>query len=284
MTEIPEGTMQKYERLRAWFKEIGAVLVAYSGGTDSTLVLKIAHDVLGDRCIGLTAYSASLPKSELEDAIATAHEIGARHVTIESHELEDPRYRENTPARCYFCKSEVYDRILAYGEGRGHGVVVDGSNADDLDDHRPGLKAARKRGVRSPLQEVGLAKEEVREISRHLGLGTWDKPAAACLSSRIPYGTSVSPELLSRIERAENALRRIGLGQLRVRHHGAIARIEVGPRDFERILEHREEIARALRTIGYTFITLDIEGFRSGSMNTMIERPEKAARDEVAPQ
>lgn len=272
MINIDEQLNVKYQRLRSWFEEAGSVLVAYSGGTDSALVLKVAHDVLGPRCVAVTASSASLPRAELDQATAAAKEIGARHVIIESREVEDPRYRENTEIRCYFCKSDVYDRLVSYASEHGYTIVADGTNADDLEGHRPGLKAARERGVKSPLSEVGLTKDEIREISRALGLSTWDKPAAACLSSRIPYGTSVSPDLLRRVEEGEAVLRRLGIRQIRLRHHGVVARIEVEPSDFGKVLEHREEIARALRPLGYRYVTLDLEGFRSGSLNASLGR------------
>jgi len=258
---------QKCERLRAWFVDAGSAAVAYSGGTDSAFLLKIAHDVLGDRAVGVTASSPSLPRADLEEAIELAIEIGARHVLIESHEIEDPHYRENTERRCYYCKSDAYNRIIAWAEEHRIGTVVDGTNADDLRDVRPGREAARERGVRSPLVEVGMTKDEIRSLSRELGLRTWDKPSGACLSSRVPTGIEISPELLATIERAEAAVRRLsGVRQLRVRHHGKIARIEIDSEEFGKLLEKREEIARELRGLGYNFVALDIEGFRSGSM------------------
>lgn len=257
----------KLDRLGGWFREIGSAVVAYSGGTDSAFVLRVAHDVLGDRVAGVTAASASLARTELEDAIRLAALIGVRHEIVESRELEDPRYRENAPTRCYFCKSECYDLLTAYARDHGYAVVADGTNADDLADFRPGRDAARERGVRSPLVEAGMTKREIRDLSRELGLPTWDKPAAACLSSRIPHGTPVTPEVLSMIERAEVAVRRHGIRQIRVRHHDAIARIEVDPSDFERLIACRDEIAEDLKRIGYTFVTFDLEGFRSGSLS-----------------
>ncbi len=258
---------EKLDRLRAWFEELGSAAVAYSGGTDSAFVLKVAHDALGERAVGVTAASASLARAELEDARSLAARIGARHVILQSGELDDPRYRENTTARCYFCKSECYALLSRYARDHGYAVVVDGTNADDLSDFRPGREAAKEKGVRSPLVELALTKREIRELSRTLGLPTWDKPAAACLSSRVPHGTAVTPEVLSMIERAEVAVRRHGIRQLRVRHHDAIARIEVDPSDFDRLLACRSEIIAELRAIGYRFVTLDLEGFRSGSLS-----------------
>lgn len=266
-------TRAKHARLEDWFRRAGSVAVAYSGGADSALVLKVAHDVLGERSVGVTAVSASLARAEREEAAATAAAIGARHLWIESHEVEDPRYRENTSTRCYYCKSDVYARILAFAEREGFAAVVDGTNVDDLSDQRPGRIAARERGVRSPLAETGLTKQEVRLLSRALGLPTWDKPAAACLSSRVPHGTGVTSELLGRIERGEDLLRAIGLRQFRLRHHDAIARIEVEPADLALVLAHRESLAAALKGLGYAFVTLDLEGFRSGSLNAANHDP-----------
>lgn len=263
----------KIENLKQIITGYGKVAVAYSGGIDSTLLLKVSHDCLGEKAVAITAVSPSLPALELEQAQAIAREIGAPHFIIHSQELEDPRYLENTPSRCFFCKSEVYTQLSQRAAELGIDTLVDGTNADDVSDHRPGLQAARQRGVRSPLQEAGLSKAEIRQLGRQLGLPNWDKPAAACLSSRIPYGTRISPAMLSQVEQAERALYDLGLDQLRVRHHDQVARIEVEVEDFDRLLAHREEIIAAFQEIGYQYVTLDLAGFRSGSMNAILHHP-----------
>jgi uncharacterized protein len=264
-----EGTQfkGKLEKLNSIFDGMGSVVVAYSGGVDSTLVLKLAHEFIGERAIAVTAVSASLAAHEREHAQSIAREIGVRHELITSHETEDPRYLANAPNRCYFCKSEVYDLLQDYARQAGFNVVVDGTNADDVGDHRPGRQAARERGVRSPLQEAGITKAEVRQLANRYGLSNWDKPASACLSSRIPYGNLISVETLSQVEQAELALKNLGFNQLRVRHHDQVARLEVEVGDFEKVLEQREAIISSVKTAGYTYVTLDLVGFRSGSMN-----------------
>ena len=262
-----ETIQQKLTALRACLEEMGSAVVAYSGGVDSSLLLKVAHDTLGDQAMAAMVASPSQPERERAEAVALAEDIGASVVILQGHELEDPNYRANTPQRCYFCKGHYCDLLVDYAEGQGVEYVVDGSNVDDEGDYRPGTRAAREHGLRSPLQEAGLTKDDVRAAARELGLSNWDKPASACLASRVPYGTSITSDVLSRIERAEGVLHDLGLRQLRVRHHGDVARIEVPPDDFDEILEQREEIVRALRGFGYTYVTLDLAGFRSGSMN-----------------
>lgn len=257
----------KYRELRRVIGAMESVVVAYSAGVDSTLVLRVARDTLGERAIAATGLSDTYPEEEMAEARALAHELGVEHVMVRTEELTDPRYAMNSHQRCFFCKSELYTKLRAVADERGCAVIVDGTNADDLGDHRPGMRAARDLGVRSPLQEVGFTKDEIRELSQELGLRTWDKPAFACLSSRFPYGTPITIEKLRQVADAERALRKLGFRGFRVRHHDAVARLEVNPADFGTVLERHEEIVQAVRAAGYRFVTLDLQGYRSGSLN-----------------
>ncbi len=248
------------------------VLVAFSGGIDSTLVLRLAFQELGSNAVAVTAVSPSLAQSDLEASRDIAREIGAPHELIKSSETEDPRYQRNDSQRCYFCKNNVYQSLIDYADREGFPWILDGTNADDLGDHRPGLRAAREHGVRSPLQEAGIGKEDIRTWARELGLSNWDRPANACLSSRVPYGSEVTPEKLSQVEQAEAALRKLGFRELRVRHHDQVARIEVARDELPRAVELGGQIISAMKEAGFSYATLDLAGFRSGSMNDLLSK------------
>jgi len=259
----------KIEALRSWFAPIPRVVVAYSGGTDSALVAAAAAATLGDRAVAVTAVSPSLPPGELEEARKVASAVGVRHRAVRTHEVDNPAYLANGLDRCYHCKTELYDVLLRVAEESGGALVVSGANLDDLGDVRPGLRAAEERGVRHPLVEVGMWKSDVRAAARELGVPTWDKPASACLSSRIAFGVMISVEELSKVGRAERVLKELGFAQCRVRVHGDVARVEVELAELPRFAEPgvRDQVVRALRSLGYRYVTLDLEGFRSGSMN-----------------
>ena len=246
-----------------------SVIVAFSGGVDSTFLLKVAKDTLGDRVIAATATSPTYPESELKDAVRFAADMGVRHIVFDSNELEIPGFSENSLKRCYFCKSELFEKLKGKATELGFSSVADGSNSDDLNDYRPGRDAAFQLGVRSPLVEAGLSKEEIRELSRELGLATWNKPSFACLSSRFPYGTEITMERLRRVDKCEGTLRDLGFSQFRVRYHGEIARIEVPEAELSRLLDVniKYNVLKAFKEEGFTYITLDLEGYRTGSMN-----------------
>jgi pyridinium-3,5-biscarboxylic acid mononucleotide sulfurtransferase len=271
----------KLDRLKALFAEMGSVIVCYSGGVDSAFVLAVANEVLGTRAIGMTAVSPSLAPLEKEAAEAVARQIGARHVLVESHEIDDENYQANAPDRCFHCKSELYRVSAAKQKEWGIANVVNGTNVDDLGDYRPGLEAAKDAGVRSPLVELGFSKEDVRREAAAIGLSIWDKPASACLSSRIPFGTRVTRERLAQIAVLEAELRAMGLRQIRVRWHAvdpkddaskALARIEVGRDELLRAFDQRDALVAAGKRAGFAYVTMDLAGYRTGSHNEVLDR------------
>ena len=260
----------KYDALQVRLKELGSVLVAYSGGIDSTLLAFVAHATLGRDCKAVLAVSDTCSESEAEAARVLGKELGLTLIEVETNELADPRFAENTPDRCYYCKSELFGLLSHVAQAQGLACVVDGANADDLSDHRPGSRATAELGVFSPLQEVGLTKDEIRTLARDLGLPNWDKPSMACLASRFPYGTAITDDGLARVAAAEKALRELGLSQFRVRAHGDVARIEVAPPEMEHAWSLRESLARGVRDAGFAFVALDLEGYHTGSLNRVL--------------
>lgn len=276
MNPVTPELQARYEELRTHIAGLGSALVAFSGGVDSALVLRVAHDALGDRVAAGTGLSDTYPEEEMREAREIASEIGTEFIYARTMELTDPRYAANNSQRCFFCKTELYSRLAEIAQERGYEWLLDGTNADDLGDHRPGMRAARNWNVRSPLAELGFRKKEIRELSAGLNLRTWDKPSFACLSSRFAYGDPITVEKLKIVAKAETAMRGLGFRGFRVRHHEMVARIELPEADFARAMELREEIVAAMREAGYAYAALDLAGFRSGSQNLML-RPKVVA-------
>jgi len=272
-------TRVKYDRLVEVLRELDSVVVAFSGGVDSTLLARAARDALGERAVLVTADSETYPASELDEARRLGALLDMRHLVVRTEELQNPEYARNPVNRCFFCKEELFARLAPIAEREGCRALVYGANMDDLGDHRPGMQAARERGVRAPLIEAELWKEEIRTLSRELGLPTWDKPSFACLSSRFQYGDRITAEKLRQVDAAEAFVRSLGFRQFRVRHHDRLARIEVSHDEIARLWEdgRREAIVKRLRELGYVYVAVDLAGFQSGSANLLLKRPPRAS-------
>lgn len=274
---IEPETKERYEKLRAILKEMGSVVIGFSGGVDSTFLSYTAHDVLGDQALAVTAVSPTLPESEERDARDMAASIGIRHLVVHSTEFSDPEFVKNPKNRCYICKKIRFTALVNLAKQEGFHWVVDGGNVDDLGDFRPGMKALEEMAdaVRSPMIEAGITKDDIRALSQELGLRTWNKQSAACLASRIPYGVELTPQRLSMIDKAEQYIAPYITGSLRVRYHGDVARIEVKEDEIPAILAHRKDIVQALRRCGFTYVSLDLGGYEMGSLNEVIETDEE---------
>ena len=265
----------KMENLKDKLRRMGRVVIAFSGGVDSTFLVKVAYEVLGKNVIAVTAASSTYPKTELEEAKRLARLIGVRHIIVNSEETEVENFKQNPPNRCYYCKKELFSRLKEIAKKEKINYVLDGTNYDDLTDFRPGMKALRELNIISPLKDVKLTKEDIRNLSKLMNLDTWDKPACACLASRFPYGIRITKERLDRVEKAENVIRNLGIRQLRVRYHNEIARIEVNKKDMQLLLEHSDSIVKKFKELGFIYVTLDMEGYRTGSLNEVLRNEGK---------
>ncbi len=275
---LSQSTEKKYADLKAILKDMGTVALGYSGGVDSTLLLKVAADVLGSNALAMIGRSETYPTREFEEAVALAEQMGARYLVVTTEETDDLKFRENPPDRCYFCKTELFGKLQEIATREGIRWIADGTITDDVGDFRPGMRAKQEKNVRSPLLEAGFSKADVREVSKELDLPTWDKPSFACLSSRFPYGTGITRENLSRVDLAETFLRDAGFRRFRVRFHDATtARLELAPEDMPRMLEpaFRQQLVQHFKELGFVYITLDLQGYRTGSMNEVLSQREK---------
>ncbi|MDD2580848.1 MAG: ATP-dependent sacrificial sulfur transferase LarE [Desulfuromonadaceae bacterium] len=265
MNVLPQ---EKIDKLRTILADMGGCVIGFSGGVDSTLLFAMATEVLGNQALAVTATSKTYPERELNEARELAERIGGRHLVIVSEELDLPEFRDNPRNRCYYCKRELFGKLRAIADREGLKHVLDGTNSDDAGDHRPGRKAAEELNVRSPLEEAGFTKQDIRDLSRGMMLPTWDKPAFACLSSRFPYGTAITPERVGQVGRAEESLRGLGFRTVRVRYHGTVARIELGESEFELAAGAlRNDVVRLVKAAGFTYVALDLQGYRTGAMN-----------------
>ena len=272
MNENETPIQQKLHNLKEYLRSLGRVAVAFSSGVDSTFLLKVAHDVLGDNAVAVTATSCSFPKREFDEAASFCAANGIKQITVVSNELDIPEFRKNPTNRCYLCKSALFKKIISLAKENGIEYVCEGSNVDDMGDYRPGMKAVAELGIKSPLRECGLSKDEIRALSKEMNLPTWDKPSFACLASRFVYGEEINEKKLSMVENAEQFLLDMGFKQFRVRIHGEnLARIEVLPADLQSLLSKREEVTEHLRELGFAYVTMDLQGYRTGAMNEVIK-------------
>ncbi|MCF6092405.1 ATP-dependent sacrificial sulfur transferase LarE [Microaerobacter geothermalis] len=262
--------VEKNKKLEEIIRDMGKILIAFSGGVDSTFLVAKSKEILGDQVLAVTASSETFPQREFQAAVTLANQLGVSHQSVQIEELTNENFVRNNPDRCFHCKSGLYHTLIDIAKKLGYPYICDGSNMDDMGDYRPGLKATRSLGIRSPLQEANLFKKEIRMLSKEMGLPTWNKPSFACLSSRIPYGTRITQSKINQLDEAENFLLQLGFHQIRVRHHEKIARLEVLPQDMEKVLQYRETIDQNLKKLGFSYVTLDLCGYRAGSMNEVL--------------